>query len=69
MKTVTPSHSAFQVLMDEMLSAELSIERYITYIATRRVKSSEPNLVKLFAKSGGVSPQRLNRLILPLQSV
>ena len=51
MKTVTPNLAAFQVLMDEMLSAELSIERYITYIATRQIKTSQPNLVKLIAKS------------------
>ena len=51
MKTVTPSLAAFQVLMDEMLAAELSIERYMTYIATRQVKTSQPNLAKLIAKS------------------
>jgi Lrp/AsnC family transcriptional regulator of ectoine degradation len=51
MKTVTPNLAAFQVLMDEMLSAELSIERYITYIATRQIKTSKPNLAKLIAKS------------------
>ena len=51
MKTVTPNLAAFQVLMDEMLSAELSIERYMTYIATRQIKTSQPNLVKLIAKS------------------
>jgi Lrp/AsnC family transcriptional regulator of ectoine degradation len=51
MKTVTPNLAAFQVLMDEMLSAGLSIERYITYIATRQIKTSKPNLAKLIAKS------------------
>lgn len=51
MKTVTRSLAAFQALMDEMLSAELAIERYMTYIATRQVKSSQPNLAKLIAKS------------------
>ena len=51
MKTLTPNLAAFQVLMDEMLSAELSIERYMTYIATRQIKTSQPNLVKLIAKS------------------
>jgi len=50
MKTVTPSLAAFQVLMDEMLSADLAIERYMTYIATRQVKTSQPNLAKLIAK-------------------
>jgi Lrp/AsnC family transcriptional regulator of ectoine degradation len=51
MKTVTPNLAAFQVLMDEMLSSGLSIERYITYIATRQIKTSKPNLAKLIAKS------------------
>ena len=50
MKTVTPNLAAFQDLMDEMLSADLAIERYMTYIATRQVKTSQPNLAKLFAK-------------------
>ena len=51
MKTATPSLAAFQALMDEMLSADLAIERYMTYIATRQVKTSLPNLAKLIAKS------------------
>lgn len=50
MKTVTPSLAAFQELVDEMLSADLSIERYMTYIATRQVKNSQPNLAKLIKK-------------------
>jgi Lrp/AsnC family transcriptional regulator of ectoine degradation len=33
------------------LSSGLSIERYITYIATRQIKTSKPNLAKLIAKS------------------
>lgn len=51
MKTITPSLGAFQVMMDEMLSADLAIERYMTYIATRQVKTSHPNLAKLIQKS------------------
>ena len=51
MKTVTPSLAAFQVLMDELLSADLAIDRYMTYIATRHVKSSHPNLAKLLVKN------------------
>ena len=51
MKTVTPSLAAFQVLMDELLSADLAIDRYMTYIATRQVKSSHPNLAKLIVKN------------------
>ena len=49
MKTATPSLAAFQGLMDEMLSADLNIDRYITYIATRQVKTARPNLAKLVA--------------------
>jgi Lrp/AsnC family transcriptional regulator of ectoine degradation len=51
MKVATPTLAAFQSLMDEMLSAELSIDRYMTYIATRQIKTSRPNLAKLVAKS------------------
>jgi Lrp/AsnC family transcriptional regulator of ectoine degradation len=49
MKTATPSLAAFQTLMDDMLSAELGIDRYLTYIATRQIKTSRPNLAKLVA--------------------
>ena len=51
MKVVTPSLTSFQALIDEMLATDLAIERYMTYIATRRVKTSQPNLAKLVAKS------------------
>lgn len=51
MTTITPSLAAFQALMDDMLSADLSIERYMTYIATRQVKNSQPNLAKLVTKA------------------
>jgi Lrp/AsnC family transcriptional regulator of ectoine degradation len=50
MKTVTTSLAAFQTLMDDMLSADLAIDRYMTYIATRQIKTSQPNLTKLVAK-------------------
>ena len=50
-ETVCPSLSSFQVMMDTLLSADLGIERYMTYIVTRRIKSSLPNLVKLMAKA------------------
>ena len=52
MTVVTTSLSAFQHLMDEMLSAELGIDRYMTYIVTREVKSVQPNLARLMADSG-----------------
>lgn len=51
MKIYSPSLAAFQNLMESLLSAELGIERYMTYIATRTVKSEHPNLPKLAAKT------------------
>ena len=51
MTVVTPNLAAFQRLMEEMLSADLAIERYMTYIATRQVKSSHTNLTKLTTAS------------------
>ena len=51
METVTPDLASFQALMDDLLGADLGIDRYMTYIATRRVKSSRPNLAKLVASA------------------
>jgi Lrp/AsnC family transcriptional regulator of ectoine degradation len=50
MKAVCPTLAAFQALMHAMLDAELGVDRYMTYIATRIVKASRPNLAKLAAK-------------------
>ncbi|SDI39024.1 Lrp/AsnC family transcriptional regulator, regulator of ectoine-degradation genes [Lutimaribacter saemankumensis] len=47
MKTICPSLSAFQDLMQDMQEAELGVDRYMTYIATRVVKSAKPNIAKL----------------------
>lgn len=47
MKVITPNLATFQTLMDALLSAELGIDHYMTYIVTRDVKSSRPNLSKL----------------------
>lgn len=49
MQVVTPSLAAFQELMDSLLSAELGVDRYMTYIVTRRVKSAKPNLARLLS--------------------
>ncbi|MBO6852441.1 MAG: Lrp/AsnC family transcriptional regulator [Marivivens sp.] len=49
MKVVCPSLAAFQGLMEQMLEEELGVERYMTYIGTREVKSTPPNLAKLAA--------------------
>ena len=51
MTVVTTSISAFQDLIDAMLSAELGIDRYMTYIVTREVKSVQPSLARLIADS------------------
>ena len=51
LKIVCPSLAAFQELMDTMLEAELGVDRYMTYIGTREVKSTPPNLAKLAAGS------------------
>lgn len=51
MKVVVPGLSAFQTLMDTLLSADLGIDRYMTYFATRQVKSGQPNLMKLVART------------------
>lgn len=51
LKTATPSLAIFQTLMDEMLAADLAIDRYMTYFATRQVKTGRPNLSNLLAQS------------------
>lgn len=44
---VTPSLAEFQALMDDLLAAELEVDRYMTYFATRLIKAEQPNLAKL----------------------
>jgi len=51
MKVVVPGLSTFQTLMDTMLSADLGIDRYMTYFATRQVKTGQPNLMKLVGRT------------------
>lgn len=46
-KVVVPCMSAFQQLMDRLLTADLNIDRYYTYIVTRQIKASQPNLAAL----------------------
>jgi Lrp/AsnC family transcriptional regulator, regulator of ectoine-degradation genes len=50
-KTATPNLAAFQAVMEVLLSSEVEINRYMTYIATRQVKASRPNLAKLIAQA------------------
>jgi len=52
MKVFCPSLAAFQNLMESLLAAELEIDRYMTYIVTREVKSTSPNLMELTTKTG-----------------
>ena len=53
LKVVSSSLMSFQALMQAMLDAELGVDRYMTYIATRIVKAGRPNLAKLAAKDVG----------------
>lgn len=48
----TPSLAAFQEVMDSLLTEELGVDRYMTYIVTRRIKSSQPDLARLAARTG-----------------
>lgn len=51
MKVTAPSLAMFQTVMESLLSANVEIDRYMTYIVTRKVKSSQPNLAKLVARA------------------
>ena len=46
----TPTLAAFQTLMETLLESEIGIDRYMTYIATRKIKSIQPNVAKLIAQ-------------------
>jgi Lrp/AsnC family transcriptional regulator of ectoine degradation len=43
--------TAFQALMEDMLSADLPIDRYMTYIVTREIKAQQPSLKHLLAEA------------------
>jgi len=47
LKFIAPSLSMFQDVMDSLLEAEIGIDRYMTYIVTRRIKSQQPDLSAL----------------------
>ncbi len=47
MKVITASLNDFQNLMDDLLNKEIGIDRYITYVVTRDVKSTPISLLKL----------------------
>ncbi|PWJ21393.1 Lrp/AsnC family transcriptional regulator [Jannaschia seohaensis] len=50
MKVISPTLAAFESLMQAMLDAALGVDRYMTYIAMRRVKAGRPNLAALAAR-------------------
>ncbi|MCR9127223.1 MAG: Lrp/AsnC family transcriptional regulator [Rhodobacteraceae bacterium] len=52
LRTVCVNLTAFGALMQTMLDAELGVGRYMTYIATRTVKSALPDLARLAAGQG-----------------
>jgi len=51
LKVYCPRLADFQQLMESLLNAELNIDRYMTYIVTRQIKSTQPNLNKLLGRS------------------
>lgn len=52
MRVFSPDLAAFQNLMESLLAEELGIDRYMTYIVTREVKSGSPDLARLAARTG-----------------
>lgn len=52
MTVVSTGLATFQDMMNTLLSAEPGIERYMTYIVTREIKSAAPSLASLTAESG-----------------
>ena len=57
MTVITSSLPAFQTVMEAMLDADLAIDRYMTYIATRQIKSSQPDLALLAKAQSAKGPQ------------
>lgn len=49
MKVISPTLASFQALMQTMVDAELGVDRYMTYIATRTVKAGRPDIAGLAA--------------------
>ena len=53
LKVVCPSLAGFQEVLDKLFSADVEVDRYMTYIAVRQVKAQPPNLAKLAARAAG----------------
>jgi len=51
LKVSSPSLADFQNLMESLLQADIGIQRYMTYIVTREIKSEPPDLASLIAKT------------------
>ena len=51
LKVFSPNLADFQDLMESLLEADLGIQRYMTYIVTREIKSEPPDLARLIAKT------------------
>jgi len=47
LKVYAKNLADFQYLIEELLDANIGIQRYYTYIATKQIKSSLPNLLAL----------------------
>jgi len=52
LKFVATDLAAFQELIEGLLAEEIGIERYFIYVVTREIKSSRPDLMRHFRKSG-----------------
>lgn len=48
LKIFSANLAEFQLLMESLLAADLGIDRYMTYIVTRDIKSEPPDLERLF---------------------
>ena len=51
MTIIVPNLAAFQALIEDMLAADLGIDRYVVYFGTRHVKTDHPNLARLAARA------------------
>jgi len=55
MTVVTTKLAAFQDLLEDMLDAELGIDRYMIYIVTREIKRAQPNLALLLSEQASMT--------------
>ncbi|PIV75593.1 MAG: AsnC family transcriptional regulator [Rhodobacteraceae bacterium CG17_big_fil_post_rev_8_21_14_2_50_65_11] len=50
LKVISPTLATFQELLDKLFSADVEVDRYMTYIAVRQVKAQQPDLSILLAR-------------------